>query len=161
MARPISFQVDPQDLPYLEKLRYEHPHPRVQQRCWVLWLVAKGMALGTAAELAGVSRITAWRYGEDDREGGLDGLIAERWEGQPGELAEHADTLAETFRKEPPRTVTEAAERIAEATGVQRRETQVRKFLRHHLGLKWRRTASVPCPPKKKSRSMSAPRPSS
>jgi len=161
MARPISFHVDPQDLLHLEKLRYEHPHPRVQQRCWVLWLVGKGLALGKAAEFAGVSRITAWRYGEDYREGGLDAVVAERWEGQPGDLVEHAGTLAETFRKEPPRTVAEAAERIAEATGVRRRETQVRQFLRDHLGLKWRRTTSVPCPPKKTSRSMFGPKPSS
>ena len=161
MARPISFQVDPKDLPLLEELRYQHPHPRVQQRCWLLWLVGQGLELQTAAKCAGVSRITAWRYGDDYRDGGLEALVAERWEGPTGELEEHRDALAEAFRKQPPRTVAEAGERIAEITGVRRRDTQVRKFLRERLGLKWRRTASVPCPPKKTFRSMSRPSASS
>ncbi len=61
MARPISFSVPEEDVSRLAELRYGHPHPRVQQRCWVLWLVSQGLPLQRASELAGVSRISGWR----------------------------------------------------------------------------------------------------
>lgn len=151
---PISFAIAAADVPALETLRYEHPHPRVQRRCWVLWLVSQGKEVAEAARLAGVSPVTAWRYGREYREGGLAAALEERWQGPASDLEEHAETLAEAFAKEPPRTVAEAAARIEELTGVRRGHTQVRKFLRDHLGMTWRRTAPVPCPPKKTSPSM-------
>lgn len=43
----------------------------------------------------------------------------------------------------PPATVAEAAEKIAELTGVQRKPTQIRKFLKH-IGMKPRRMAAIP-----------------
>lgn len=43
----------------------------------------------------------------------------------------------------PPTTVAEAAEKIAELTGVRRKPTQVRQFLKH-LGMKPRKVAAIP-----------------
>ena len=158
---PISFAILPADLPVLKAQRYQHPHPRVQQRCGVLWLVGKGWELAAAAELAGVSTVTAWRYGREYRDGGLAAALEERWQGPTGELDGHAQTLAEAFAKEPPRTVAEAAARIEALTGVRRGHTQVRQFLRDRLDMKWRRTAPVPCPPQKTWPSMPASKTSS
>jgi transposase len=149
MARPISFSVQEGDVSRLVELRYQHPHPRVQQRCWLLWLVSRGMSLTQASDLAGVSRITGWRYGEVYREKGLDGLLAEHWEGPQSGLIPHVPTVAE------------AVERIEQLTGVQRKPTQVALFLRDTLGLCWRRTAAIPCPPKKTSPSTSRCKPAS
>jgi transposase len=47
------------------------------------------------------------------------------------------------------RTVAEAAEQIEHRTGLERRPTQIRKFLRTELGFRWRRTRVIPCPPKR------------
>ena len=146
---PISFTIAAGDVPVLAAQRYEHPHPRVQRRCWVLWLVSQGRELAEAARIAEVSPVTAWRYGRDYRAGGLAAALEERWQGPASDLEEHGETLAEAFAQEPPRTVAEAVARIEELTGVRRGHTQVRKFLRNRLGLTWRRTAPVPCPPKK------------
>jgi hypothetical protein len=44
--------------------------------------------------------------------------------------------------------VAEACQRIKELTGVTRKATRVRKFLRETLDLKWRKVAAVPVPPK-------------
>lgn len=149
MGRPLSFVVGEEDVERIGKLRYEHPHPRVQQRCWVLWLVSRNLPLSQACELAGVSRITGWRYGEAYREKGLEGLVAMNWEGPESGLTPHQETLEANFRQQPPHTVNEAIERIEQLTGVRRGPTQVHQFLRETLGLSWQRTAAVPCPPKK------------
>jgi transposase len=159
MARPISFSVREEDVPQLAELRYHHPHPRVQQRCWVLWFVRHGLPLEQASALAGVSRISGWRYGTVYREQGIEGLLAEQWEGPESSLAPHASTLEASFAEHPPHTVAEAAERIERLTGVRRGKSQVHQFLRKTLGLSWQRTAAVPCPPKKTSPSTPRPKP--
>ena len=45
----------------LHKERFEHPHPRVQQRMEVLWLINQGIVYTQAARLAGVSEATVDR----------------------------------------------------------------------------------------------------
>lgn len=161
MARPISFSVPEEDVSRLAELRYGHPHPRVQQRCWVLWLVSQGLPLQQASKLAGVSRISGWRYGTVYREQGIEGLLAEQWEGPQSGLAPHAQTLEASFAEQPPHTVAEAADRIEQLTGVRRERSQVHQFLRNTLGLNWRRIAAIPCPPKKTSPSTSRSKPNS
>src|SRR5262249_44277914 len=42
-----------------------------------------------------------------------------------------------------------AAEQIEHLTGLQRKPSQVRKFLTAELGFRWRRTRVIPCPPGK------------
>jgi hypothetical protein len=44
--------------------------------------------------------------------------------------------------------VGEACQRIEELTGVRRRPTRVREFLRDTMELRWRKVAAVPVPPK-------------
>lgn len=155
MARPLSFSVQEGDVARLSELRYEHPHPRVQQRCWVLWLVSQGFPLQRASQLAGVSRISGWRYGQVYQERGLEGLLEEQWEGPESSLTPHAATLEASFAEQPPHTVAEAADRIERLTGVRRKKSQVHQFLRNTLGLSWQRTGAIPCPPKKTSPSTS------
>ena len=60
----------------------------------------------------------------------------------------HQALLEGEFRRRPPHTVAEACERIEQLTGVRRGPTQVREFLRETMGLRWRKVAAVPVPPK-------------
>jgi transposase len=116
------------------KERYEHPHPRVQQRMEVLWLISEGMTYSEAARLAGVSDATADRYVELYRRGGLEALREFHWGGNSvSELMQHRDSLEESFRKNPPHTVAEACQRIKNETGIERKPTQVRAFLKKCL----------------------------
>jgi hypothetical protein len=85
----------------------------------------------------------------DFRKGGLDGL----WKRTPRyrpirELAAHTDIIRQSLEKQPARTIAEACQRVAELTGVIRKPTQVRRFLKG-LGLKWQRVRAIPVPPKK------------
>jgi transposase len=130
MARRITLPFSEAEQQALARERYEHPHPRVQQRLEVLWLISQRVKLREAARLAGVSRATAARYLATYRQGGLEALRECHWDGPTSALEEHRATLEESFRKEPPHTVAEACARIKAETGVERRPSAVRSFLK-------------------------------
>jgi len=130
MAKRVPLTFTEQDLEALSEERYQHPDPRVQQRMEVLWLISQGETHGRAAELAGVARATAERYVAIFRSQGMEGVRRFNWPRPVSALAQHRELLAESFRKNPPRTVAEACARIKEETGIERRPTQVRAFLK-------------------------------
>jgi len=113
--------------------RYEHPDPRVQQRMEVVWLISQGETRKRAGILAGVSMATVGRYIAVFRQGGVEGLRRFQWEGPKSDLEAHRPALEVEFRERPPHTVAEACQRIQELTGVERRLTQVGKFLKKSL----------------------------
>jgi transposase len=115
----------------LHRERFEHPHPRVQQRMEVLWLISQGLVYAEAARLAGVSEATVDRYVAAYRQGGLDALRELHWgQSATSALLEHKESLEASFRRNPPHTVAEACQRIKDETGIERRPTQVRAFLK-------------------------------
>ena len=127
MAR-LTFSEE--DRQALQKQRFEHPHPRVQLRMEVLWLVSLGETNSRVARLAGVSEATVDRSVAIYREHGIEGLKRFDWQGPSGKLEEHRTSLEELFRTEPPHTTAEACRRIEEVTGIKRGLTQVRQFLK-------------------------------
>ena len=130
MAR-LTFSEEEQQA--LHKERFEHPDPRVQQRMEVLWLISQGVTYAQAARLGGVSEATVDRYVALYRQGGLEALRDFKWRKPTSELLDHRDSLEESFRQNPPHTVAEACPRIKEETGIERRPTQVRAFLKKCL----------------------------
>ena len=127
----LTFSEDDQQA--LHKERFEHPHPRVQQRMEVLWLISQGLAYPQAARLAGVSEATVDRYVAVYRQGGLKALREFKWCKPTSALLDHRDSLEQSFRQNPPHTVAEACQRIKDETGIERRPTQVRAFLKKCL----------------------------
>jgi transposase len=134
MAQRPRLTFTAEDLQALARERYEHPHPRVQQRMELLWLISQDCKLEQAARLAGVSRATAARYLAAYRQGGVAALRECRWHQPTSALLDHRVSLAESFRQQPPTTVAEACARIKEETGLERRPTQVRAFLKKCWG---------------------------
>jgi len=130
MAR-LTFSEEQQQA--LHKERFEHPVPRVQQRLEVLWLISQGLTYAEAARLAKVSEATVDRYVALYRQGGLDAVRVFKWRKPTSELLKHQDSLEVSFRHNPPRTVAEACQRIKDETGIERRPTQVRAFLKKCL----------------------------
>ena len=128
--------------------RFHHPDPCVQQRMEIVWLKSHGERHERIAQLADASRSTVQRALTRYAEGGLDALRTIDRKSPTGALAEHRDSLEAEFRDRPPRTVNEACRRIEEITGVRRKYTRVRLFLRDTLGLHWRKVGAVPVPPK-------------
>ncbi len=127
--------------------RYHHPEPIVQRKMTVLWLKQQGLPHHEIARLAGVSRASVTRYLKEFSQGGLDAIRRFPWKGRRGQLDDHWVSLEEHFRQHPPRSLRQAQQTIEQRTGLHRGLTQVRRFLLR-LGLKPRRVAAVPLPPK-------------
>jgi transposase len=137
------------DLKAIETDRYRHPHPHVQRKMEVLWLKSHGLPHRQIADLAGVSLRTVQRYLGEYLQGGLKQICRCKWRGPETVLLEHEQSIQEYFWDHPPRSTKEAAKVIFEQTGVRRGRTQVRAFLKTHLGLRYRKVAAIPIPPKK------------
>jgi transposase len=133
----------------IQRGRYCHPDPRVQERMEILWLKTKNVTHERIAELANVSRSTVQRTLRIYAAQGLDGVRSFGWKGQPSALTPHRATIEEEFRKHPPHSACQAARRIEELTGVQRKPSRVRQFLKDDLGMKCLKVAPIPVPPKK------------
>ena len=81
---------------------------------------------------------------------GWDGVRSFGGKGPPSVLTPHRPTIKEEFRQHPPHTAGEAAWRIGELTGVPRKPSRIRKFLKEDLGMKCLKVAPIPVPPKKR-----------
>jgi transposase len=127
----LTFSAEEQQA--LHKERFEHPHPRVQQRMEVLWLISQGVTYTEAARLAGVAEATVDRYVALYRQGGLAALRELKGRNPTSELLDHRQSIEESFRQNPPPTVAEACQRSKDETGSERRPTQVRAFLKKCL----------------------------
>jgi transposase len=128
--------------------RYNHPEPRVQQRMEIVWLKCQRETHERIAELASTSRRTVQRVLDVFASDGLDGLRTFHWKGPSSALTPHRESLDTEFRERPPQTVAEACRRIEELTGVCRKPSLVRKYMRETLKLSWLKVAAVPVPPK-------------
>lgn len=137
----ISF--DPDALETIKYERLHHPHPRVQQKMWALWLKACEVPHCEICRFTCISENTLRSYLGEFVDGGVEALKVLPFYQPQSELEEHRDSLEAHFKREPPATVSEAQATIAELTGIERSPTQVRVFL-HRLGMKFRKVAAVP-----------------
>jgi transposase len=156
----LRIELTEQEQQIVNAERDSHPQGHVRRKMLVLWLLHCGLSREKAAAVAGLGRATVQRYVAAFRDGGLPGL--RRWgvQGLVSDLAAHRDLVREEFTRQPARSTGEACERVERLTGIRRRPTQVRKFLKG-MGLKWQRVRAIPVPPKKLSTSTSESRPSS
>jgi transposase len=144
-----AFTFSDEDLNAIDSDRYHHPHPHIQRKMEVLWLKSHGLPHRQIADLAGVSLRTVQRYLDEYLAGGLALVRRCHWRGPKTVLLRHEQSIQEYFWDHPPRNTKEAAKVIFEQTGVRRGLTQVRAFLKTHLGLRYRKVAAIPVPPKK------------
>lgn len=140
------FTVTPEDLDVIRQDRYQHPHPRVQQKMEVLWLKSHGLTHEAIARLADVSRRSVQRYLDEFTDGGLERVRRLPWKGKANELVSHQGSLEDYFVEHPPRSTREAQAAIEAQTGVRRGLTQVRAFLKKLSA--WAGARSGPSRPK-------------
>jgi transposase len=143
--REITFSET--DVQAIAHERYHHPDPGVQRHLEVLWLKQHGFPHKRIALLAGCSRSTVQRTLAEYREGGLERIRQVPTKPVHSDLDDQRVSLEEVFHQHPPRSVKEARHLIEQQTGIRRGLTQVRHFL-HRLGLKPRKVAAIPIPPK-------------
>lgn len=139
----IQITFSEQDIQQLRYERYHHPHPRVQQKMEALLLKSQGLPHHIIADCVDVCENTLLAYFRAYQTGGIDALKQINFYRPESALETHRDSLEAYFREHPPTTIAEAAAVIERLTGIQRKPTQVRVFLRK-LGLKRLKTYAVP-----------------
>lgn len=130
----------------LERLhygRFNHPHPRVQLKMEALYLRGQGFSCKDVCAICKISKWTLINYTKDFVGGGVAALEKFDCRGRASSLTGHEQTVKEEFGKNPPRTAAEAAERIEKMTGVKRKLTRVKAFLKAN-GFKYRKAGHVP-----------------
>jgi transposase len=127
----------------LRHWRFHHPDPRVPVRMEALYLRSQGMANHDILRLCGISKASFHRYLTAYVTGGI-AQLKHRVPRRPrSALQHHRTTIEAEFRPRPPATVAEAAARSEALTGLVRRPTQVRQFLKA-LGMKPRKVGMIP-----------------
>jgi transposase len=98
-----------------------------------LWLKSHGLPHAQIATFVDVSENTLRDYFRRYQAGGIEKLKEVTYYHPVSELDDHRETLQVYFAAHPPATTKEAQAAIAELTGIERGETQVREFLKKNL----------------------------
>ena len=131
------------DLAALRHWRFQQPDPRVQVRLETLYLRSQGVANRDIPRLCGISKASCHRSLKAYVSGGIAQLKHFEPRRPRSALYPHRTTIAAEFRQRPPATVAEAAARIAALTGIVRKPTHVRQFLKD-LGMPPRKGDRLP-----------------
>jgi len=123
--------------------RYEHIHPRVCKRMDALHLKSKGLPNHQICNILDVCPNALLGYFRMYNAGGIEELRKLNFNRPQSQLVAHKDSLEEYFTVNPPSSISEAAAKIKELTGIERKETQVRKFLKS-LGFRCLQVGVVP-----------------
>jgi transposase len=123
--------------------RYEHIHPRVCQRMDAMHLKSKEVHNSQICKILAICNNTLLGFFKMYNAGGVDELRKINFYRPQSQLITHKDSLETYFTENPPSSISEAAAKIRELTGIERKETQVRKFLKS-LGFRCLQVGVVP-----------------
>lgn len=138
----MEFTAEERDQLYHET--FYNPDPQVRKKCAAVYCKALALPHKDIGTFVRVSQPTVRRYLKDYQAGGLAQLTQVNRYTPTSELAAHREALQAEFEARPPHTITEAAERIEQRTGLRRSPTQVRKFLKEALGMKRLKVGHLP-----------------
>lgn len=133
----------PEQVAELHYMRFHHPCPAVQRRAEIVLLTIHHLAYGKIAKIFDVCPNTVTNTLAMFESGGIARLARWRGDDTDGELSAFDSLMHEHWREHPPSTIKEAAAQLEEITGVKRRPTAVRAFMKR-LGFKRRKAGSVP-----------------
>jgi transposase len=109
----------------------------------VLYLKSQGLTPEEVWRLCAISKTTFYRYLHAYRQGGIAKLTEVPFYRRQSQLADYRTSIEADLRHRPPASVAEAAQRIAELTGLERGPTQVRQVLKS-LGMNPRKVGQIP-----------------
>jgi transposase len=139
----IQVNIKEADKKVFAKEKYEHPHPRVNQRMDALHLKSKGLSNKEICHILDICNNTLLSYFKLYDIGGVEKLKEINFNRPKSEPERHLDKIKQYFIEHPPGSISEAAAKIKEITGIERHETQVRKFLKS-LGFRCLTVGVVP-----------------
>jgi hypothetical protein len=139
----LQLTIKEEDKAVFARERYEHIHPRVCQRMDALHLKSKGLSNSLIYSILDICPNTLSGFLRMYVAGGADELKTLNFNRPQSQLVVFKDSLEKYFTENPPCSISEAAAKIRELTGIDRKETQVRKFLKS-LGFRCLQVGVVP-----------------
>jgi len=139
----LQVNINEKDKEVFARERYEHIHPRVCQRMDALHLKSKGISNEQICNILGICNNTLLKYFKMYNAFGVDELRKINFNRPQSQLALYKDSIENYFIEHPPCSISEAASKIKELTGIERKETQVRKFLKS-IGFRCLQVGVVP-----------------
>jgi transposase len=139
----IKIEISDTDMQQLHHERFHQLHPRVMLKMEVVYLKGLGLKNDLISRITGVCGNTLREYLKEYAEGGVAQLKKVKFYQPQSDLKEYSGMLEQYFLENPPRSIGEAAAKIKELTGIERKETQVRKFLKS-MNFRFIKVGSVP-----------------
>jgi transposase len=139
----LQVKINENDKEVIARERYEHIHPRVCLRMDALHLKSKCIPNEQICNILGICNNTLLGYFKMYHAGGVDELRKIKFNRPQSQLAAYKDSIENYFTEHPPCSISEAASKIKELTGIERKETQVRKFLKS-IGFRCLQVGVVP-----------------
>jgi transposase len=127
----------------LDEARFSQKTDAINRRVNAVYFHGLGLTRREAARLTNVSPNTLDKFVAAFESGGLAAVTADARQGPPSALDPHVETIKTDFAAHPPMSVAQAADRIAQLTGVRLKETRVRYFM-HDIGMAPRRLSPIP-----------------
>ena len=135
--------INEKDKEVFARERYEHIHPRVCQRMDALHLKSKGVSNEDICNILDICINTLLGYFKMYNAGGVDELRKINFNRPQSQLIAYKESIEKYFTEHPPGSISEAASIIKQLTGIERKETQVRKFMKS-LGFRCLQVGVVP-----------------
>jgi transposase len=139
----VHLNIQEGDLQSIVEGRYTQLHQRVMQKYDALWLKHCGLSNPLICKILGICNNTLLSFFKQYNEGGLERIQELNFHQPQSALSEFSGTIEKYFETHPPQSISEAAAKIEELTGIKRGETQVRKFLKDRH-FRFRRVGTVP-----------------
>jgi transposase len=139
----IQVTISAEDRIQLFKERFTHPHPHVMKKMEALYLKSCNLHNDLICEILQINGNTLRSYFKDYLEGGIEQLKVINYNRPQSDMQTFAVSIEKYFTENPPKSISEAAAKIKELTGIERKETQVRKFLKS-IGFKYLKKEEVP-----------------
>ena len=133
-----------EEIQMLNYERFHYPCPKIQKRIHAIYLKAgHDMSNSHIGKILDIHYNRVSKYVEMYIAGGFEEICKTNYPTRVGEMELHKDTIIENLNQNPVCSIAEAISRIKELTGIERKPTQVRMFLKKH-GFKCRKMASIP-----------------
>jgi hypothetical protein len=98
----ITLELTEQQLDALYEGLSSNSNPSVRKKCLTVYLRAKGYPRDTVADIARVDPDTVTHHVKNYADGGLEGLLKDRYRQPESQLEPHAAELKALFKKKPP-----------------------------------------------------------
>jgi transposase len=139
----IRINFSNEEIEKLRRGRFEHVDKQVRFKMETLYLKSQQLPHDLICRIMCISKTTLVKYLDEYLNGGIENLHGKNIHSVQSELEKYKDEIEKEFRKNPPPTINEACDRIEKLTGIKRKTTQIRRFLKS-IGMRILKVGMIP-----------------